>query len=135
MLEFGFGLEDVTPAGTPLPEGTYQFLLEDLKAAPAKDGSSHNLKMKLTVTSAEENGRTQLENLNVQKSTLPFVKAWLMAMLNQTADECVGFYPTVDEDGTVSSINGEEVIGREVFGTVKHKDGYGNIIGWAPVPF
>jgi len=144
MLDLDLG--GVASAGKPLPEGDYEFLITDASVQKSKDGNSHNLKLKLEVSSEEETGRPHSENLNVQKSTRPFVKAFVTALWGLEDDEVdlIHFDFNDDEDTkavfeagaaiTLQGINGNPVINQTIGGTVKHvtTDGrtYGNVIAW-----
>jgi hypothetical protein len=142
-------LGGVASAGTPLPEGDYIFDILDATCKKAGQGKSgHNFRLRLEVAeeSGDEIGRTHLENLNIQESTKPFVKAFITKWLGQSDDEVtrmtfdindpedVENYDESIPDYTVRSINGVELIGTKVGGTVKHKDDdgkvYGNIVAW-----
>jgi len=145
-------LGGVASAGTPLPEGDYVFDIVDGTLKPAGKGKSgHNFRLRLEVSedNPDEVGRVHLENLNIQESTKPFVKAFITKWLNQTDEEVTRMTFDVNDpedpevydesipDFTVRSINGIDLIGSKVGGTVKHieTDGklYGNIVAWHSV--
>jgi hypothetical protein len=134
-------LGGVASAGKPLPEDDYEFQIEDATMKLSEDKNSYNLKLRLLVTSPNENGRIHVENLNVQASTRPFVKAFLAGLWGLEDEDIGNISFNVDEDdpkGTVLGIsnNGEEreIVGSTVGGTVKHVDSkgktYGNVIAW-----
>ena len=119
-LDFG----GVVAAGTPLDEGEYIFTIEDAQVAPSKDGNSQNLKLKLTVQEPVEfNGRIQNETINIQQSTRPFVKAFLMAVTGLS-----------DEDMQEYKLRPAELVGESVGGFVKHvpngEKTYANVNSW-----
>ncbi len=140
-MSLDFNLGGVSSAGKPLPEGDYSFLIEAASVSEAKNKQSHNLKLKMTVTSLEENGRVHTENLNLQEKTLPFVKAFLTALWNVEDDDVENVSFDIDEsDGTVRSVNDREIVGAEIGGVIKHVDAgddsgkvYGNVVGWFSV--
>ena len=121
-------------------------MIIDATIQKSKDKTSHNLKLKLEVTSEDENGRPHAENLNIQKSTRPFVKAFVTALWGVEDDEVDVINFDFDEDDdtveafntgaaiTLQGINGQPVINSPIGGTVKHvtTDGrtYGNVIAW-----
>jgi hypothetical protein len=144
MLDLDLG--GVASAGKPLPEGDYEFLITDATVQKSKDGGSHNLKLRLEVSSDDEAGRPHMENLNIQKSTRPFVKAFVTALWGVEDDEVENIQFNFDdspevqevfESGgaiTLQGINDQPVINMNIGGTVKHvtSDGrtYGNVIAW-----
>jgi hypothetical protein len=144
MLDLDLG--GVASAGKPLPEGDYEFLIVDATVQKSKDGNSHNLKLKLEVSSDEEAGRPHSENLNLQKSTRPFVKAFVTALWGVEDDEVDNVQFNFDDSDdtqeifdkggaiTVEGINGAPLINQSIGGTIKHvtSDGrtYGNVIAW-----
>lgn len=144
MLDLDLG--GVASAGKPLPEGDYEFLIVDSTMQKSKDRLSHNLKLRLEVVSDEETGRPHSENLNVQKSTKPFVKAFVTALWGVEDDEVGNITFDFDDDEatqevfeagaaiTLRGINGQPVINSRIGGTIKHvtTDGrtYGNVIAW-----
>src|SRR5688572_6263056 len=110
-------LGGVASAGTPLPEGDYKFLIEDATIERAKSGDSDNLVLKMSVASNDENGRPHRENINIQKKTFPFVKAFLTALWNVEDDDVTNVHFDVDQESkTVKSINDREIIGAEIGG-------------------
>ncbi len=141
LLDLNLG--GVASAGTPLPEGEYSFLIESAVIKLSAKGDSHNLKLRLTVVSENENGRPHSENLNIQESTKPFVKAFLTALWGVEDDEVDDIqFDYNEEDGTVISINEREVIGLNIGGFIKHtsvkKDEtttntYANVNAWFSV--
>jgi hypothetical protein len=136
MIDIDLG--GVASAGKPLPEGDYKFLIEDGTIVPTKDGKSNNLVLKLTVSSENENGRPQREQLNIQQKTFPFVKAFLCALWNCEDDDITAVHFDVDEESkTVKSINDRALVGAEIGGTIKHSEEggrtYGNVVAWFPV--
>jgi hypothetical protein len=144
MLDLDLG--GVASAGKPLPEGDYEFLITDATVQLSKEKTSHNLKLRLEVSSDDEAGRPHSENLNIQKSTRPFVKAFVTALWGVEDDEVDNISFDFDEDSdtvdafnsgaaiTLQGINGQPVINQTIGGTIKHvtTDGrtYGNVIAW-----
>lgn len=123
-MAIDLNLGGVTSAGTPLPESEYIFQIEDYEEAPAKSGESTNVKLKLTVIEpVDYNGRPHRETINVQQSTMPFVKAFVKALTGLEEDELDAF--TLSEETTV---------GQRIGGKVTHKqDGdntYANVTAW-----
>jgi len=114
----------VAAAGIPLPEGDYVFSIEDYEEAPSKAGDSTNVRLKLSVVEpTESNGRPHRENINVQQSTLPFVKAFCLALTGMEDDELTDF-----------ELSEETTVGQSIGGVIKHKaDGdrvYANVVSW-----
>lgn len=135
MLDFDLG--GVTSAGKPLPEGEYSFVIEEATIKPSKAGDSHNLRLRLTVTSENENGRSHLENLNMQEKTKPFVKAFLAALWGLDDDDIGAVNFDIADDGVVNSVNDSPLVGSEIGGTIKHvtsgESTYGNVNAWFTV--
>lgn len=138
-MSLDFDLGGVTSAGKPLPEGDYEFMIEQATMPLAKNQQSRNLKLKLTVQSLEENGRVHSENLNVQQKTLPFVKAFLCALWNCEDDDIDRVSFDVDDEDVLRSINEREIVGSTIGGTIKHVDDeddetktYANVVAWFP---
>lgn len=139
ILDFDMG--GVTSAGKPLPEGEYEFVIEDATVKPAKSGTSHNLVLKLTVVSENENGRVHTENLNLQEKTRPFVKAFFTKLWGMEDDELDNISFDIDEtDGTVRGVNDRPLVGMNVGGYVKHINDqndpdkvYANVTSWITV--
>lgn len=111
-------LGDVTAAGTLLEEGEYLFLIEDAELNEAAEGKTgHNLLLKMVVVEpVEMDGRMLSENLNVQKSTYPFVKRFLNALHGHEVADI-----RLDET---------ELPGNKIIGVVAHVDGYANVVSW-----
>jgi len=145
-------LGGIASAGTPLPEGDYVFDIVDAtckKAGQGKGGYNFRLRFEVAEESADEVGRTHLENLNIQDSTKPFVKAFITKWLNQTDEEVTRMTFDINDpedtenydesipDYTVRSLNDIEVIGTKIGGTIKHVDTngtvYGNVVAWHSV--
>lgn len=135
-------LGGVASAGKPLPEGQFEFQIESATMSLSKKQDSHNLKLKLRVVSEDENGRTHSENLNVQEKTKPFVKAFLTALWGVEDEDIddIQFNVSDGEDASILDINGREVIGLNIGGTIRHtevtsedgttKNTYANVAAW-----
>lgn len=124
MSVIDLNLGGVSSAGKPLPEGEYLFLIEEGSVAPAASGTSQNLKLKMSaVEPVEQNGRNHMENLNIQESTMPFVKAFITALEGVDDDEINDYQLDV-----------EGLAGRHIIGVVKHIESngstYGNVVAW-----
>lgn len=138
MPNLSFDTANVASAGKPLPEGDYAFEIEDATMKVSAKGDSYNLKLRLVVTSENENGRIHSENLNVQEKTLPFVKAFLTKLWGVEDEDIPEMNFDVDEDdGTLNSINGRPIVGSAIGGTIKHIQSgdsvYGNVVAWITV--
>lgn len=139
ILDFDMG--GVTSAGKPLPEGEYEFVIEDAHVKPAKAGNSHNLVLKLTVVSEVENGRVHTENLNLQEKTKPFVKAFFTKLWGVDDDDVDNISFDVDEtDMSVRAVNEQPLVGMNIGGFVKHINDqndpdkvYANVTTWITV--
>lgn len=138
-MPLNFDMTGVSSAGKPLPEGEYEFEIEDAVCKLSAKKDSYNMKIRLTVVSDAENGRTHSENLNVQEKTLPFIKAFLTKLWNCEDEDITSLDIDIDEsDGTVRSINDREIVGSHIGGIIKHVPGdggavFGNIVAWITV--
>lgn len=139
ILDFDMG--GVTSAGKPLPEGEYEFVIEDATVKLAQNQQSHNLVLKLSVVSEDENGRVHTENLNLQEKTKPFVKAFFTKLWGKEDDEVENISFDVDEEtGSVRGVNDMPLVGMNIGGYVKHINDkndpdkvYANVTTWITV--
>lgn len=110
----------VTAAGKfPVFEGDFNFLIQKAEQKPSKAGNSINIHMTLECSDGPQQGETMLAVVNVQDSTMPFVKAFLNAVMNTELDG--------DFELEVS-----DLVGMPVGATVTNDGQYNSVEVWYP---
>ena len=102
---------DFSNAAPPekLPEGPYDFKIEDITRGPAKSGEGDYLKIRTTVSGGEFDGKNSNLQLSLAADFIWIVKQWVDAVLN--VDTEFGDFNLPDTD---------DLLGREYGATIEH---------------